>query len=110
LGKSKNAAGCISHLSESQKRRKTLVVGRRNIENTEKCSSSADETQKTQKKTCHRPTKYRKRRKTPVIGRRNAENTGKCLSSVDEIKKILKNARHPWMKPKKRRKSSVIHG
>ena len=60
LGKSKNAAGCISHLSESQKRRKTLVVGRRNIENTEKWSSSADEMQKTPKNTRRRPTKYRK--------------------------------------------------
>ena len=54
-----------------------LIVSRRNAENAEKCSSSADEMQKMQKNACRRSTKRRNREKVPVVGRRNAENAEK---------------------------------
>ena len=51
-------------LTKREKREKVLVVGRRNAENAEKCSSSGS-------------TKRKKREKVPVVGRRNAENAEK---------------------------------
>ena len=60
-----------------RERQKMLIVGRRNAEIAEKCSSSVDETQKTLKNARRRPTKRWKREKVPVVGRRNAENAEK---------------------------------
>ena len=110
--------------TKCRKRRKTLVVGRRNAENAEKHSSSVDETLKTPKNTRRRSTKREKRRKTlvvgrrntenaektPVVGRRNAENAEKCSSSVDEIEKMVKISFPPRLKLKKRRKTTFDHG
>ena len=64
-------------LTKRRNREKTLIVGRRNAKNAEKCSLSADEMQKSRKSACRRSTKCRKREKVPVVGRRNAENAEK---------------------------------
>ena len=64
LGEPKNAENAHRRLTKRRNREKTLVVGRRNAKNAEKCSSSVDETQKTRERARRRPTKGRKRRKT----------------------------------------------
>ena len=64
LGEQKNAETAHRRLTKRRNREKTLVVGRRNAKNAEKCSSSVDETQKTRERARRRPTKCRKRRKT----------------------------------------------
>ena len=64
LGEPKNAENAHRRLTKRRNREKTLVVGRRNAKNAEKCSSSVDETQKTRERARRRPTKCRKRRKT----------------------------------------------
>ncbi|WP_315350618.1 hypothetical protein, partial [Segatella oris] len=66
---------------------------RRNAKIAEKCSSSADEMQKSLKNARRRPTKCRKREKTLIVGRRNAEIAEKRSSSADETQKTPKNAR-----------------
>ena len=65
LGEPKNAENAHRRLTKRRNREKTLIVGRRNAKNAEKCPSSADEMQKTPKK---------------------------CLSSADEMQKTPKNS------------------
>ena len=79
-----------------KKRRKTLVVGRRNAKNDEKCPSSADEMlktpknnlsypydeQKTRKTTFRTPTMSRKREKPRFVGVRRAKNAENRLSAA----------------------------
>ncbi len=77
----KAAAGIISPWFS--KRRKTLVVGRRNAKNDEKRPSSVDEMQDLLKIIRHPWMKAKKRQK---------------------------NARHPWMKVRKHLKSAFGHG
>ena len=79
-------------LTKRRNREKTLIVGRRNAKNAEKCLSSVDEMQKMQKNARRRSTKREKREKVLVVGRRNAKNAEKCSSSVDETRKTPKNS------------------
>ena len=90
--------------------KKTPVVGRRNTEIAKKCSSSADEMQKSPGNARRRPTKRENCRETPVVGRRNVEIVKICSSSVDEMQKLRKYARRRPTKREKHRKPSVIHG
>ena len=77
LGEPKNAENAHRRLTKRRNREKTLIVGRRNAKNAEKCSSSVDEMRKTPKNVRRRSTKRRNREKTLIVGRRNAENAEK---------------------------------
>ena len=80
--------------TKRRNREKTLVVGRRNAENAEKCPSSADETQKnaknnlsypydeqkSRKTTFRTPTMSRKREKPRFVGVQSIKNGKNSLS------------------------------
>jgi len=80
--------------TKCRNREKTLIVGRRNAENDEKCPSSGDETQKnaknnlsypydeqkTQKTTFRTPTMSRKREKPRFVGVQSIKNGKNSLS------------------------------
>ena len=110
LGEPKDAENARRRLTKRRNREKTLIVGRRNAENAEKCSSSADETRKTRKSACRRSTKRKKREKVPVVGRRNAENAEKCPSSADEMQKTPKNSLSYPYDGQKTRKTAFLRG
>jgi len=69
-------------LTKRRNREKTLIVGRRNAKNAEKCSSSADEMQKTRKTAFRRGTINKKRQKQPFVGVRRAKNAENRLSAM----------------------------
>ena len=80
--------------TKREKREKVLVVGRRNVKNVEKCSSSVDETQKSPKNSLSYPydeqktlktafrrgTINKKRQKQSFVGVRRTENAKNRVS------------------------------
>ena len=87
---------------------KMPVVGRRNAENAEKRSSSADEMQKSRKNAHRRATKCWKRRKMPVVGRRNTKNAKNNLSYPYDEQKTRKTAFRRGTINKKRQKQPFV--